>query len=137
MLILNTYITDNSGPARIFTIQKSQPVNNFDIWGFVLWLRPPPIQPITEPGAFLHPGCQLSMGRSYERVGSQMSDVIKPERPRYGSQQRQDKDGNKTRTFLGDAFKRWRPLKAEKNLKTDTEVANFTWTGNIHLGFAH
>lgn len=45
MLILNTGITVNSRPARIFSFQKRQPINNVDVYilCLCLLLRRPPI----------------------------------------------------------------------------------------------
>lgn len=57
-------------------------------------------------------GCQLPPSCSYEHFGSQMSDVTQPERPRHNSQQHPDKDRSKTRFCVGDAFERWKQLKA-------------------------
>ncbi|XP_030281722.1 uncharacterized protein LOC115586642 isoform X5 [Sparus aurata] len=52
-----------------------------------------------------------------------MAEATKSKRPRYESQKRQDKVRGKARVYIGDAFERWRQLKAERNLKTDAELA--------------
>ncbi len=52
-----------------------------------------------------------------------MAEATKPKRPRYESQKRQDKIRGKARVYIGDAFERWRKLKAERDLKTDAELA--------------
>ena len=52
-----------------------------------------------------------------------MVKATKSKRPRYESQKRQDKIRGKARVYIGDAFERWRQLKAERNLKMDAELA--------------
>lgn len=51
-------------------------------------------------------------------------NFIKPERHYYNSQQRHDKVRNKTRLTIGDAFERWRWLKAE-NLEDQCQSCSF------------
>ena len=52
-----------------------------------------------------------------------MVKATKSKGPPYESQKRQDKIRGKARVYVGDAFERWRQLKAERNLKTDAELA--------------
>ena len=88
---------------------------------FLFWPEAPPSTdlPIRKSVVFAHPGCQL--GSNYRSS----CYVPKPKRPRYESELRRDKVRNKTRICIGGAFDRWRRLKAEKNLKTDANVADF------------
>ena len=122
MFISNTYVTDNSTQARIFQFKKRScsPQLMFML-SFFFWPEAPPSTylPITKSVLFRHPGCQLGSNYRSSRY------VPKPKRPRYESELRGDKVRNKTRICIGDAFDRWRRLKAEKNLKTDANVADF------------
>ena len=52
-----------------------------------------------------------------------MAKATKSKRPHYESQKGQDKIRGKARVYIGDAFERWRQLKAERNMKTDAELA--------------
>ena len=52
-----------------------------------------------------------------------MAEATKSKRPRSESQKRRDKIRGKARVCIGDASERWRQLKAERNLKTDAELA--------------
>ena len=58
-----------------------------------------------------------------------MAEATKSKRPHNESQKRQDKIGGKARVYIGDAFERWRQLKAERNLKTDAELATLLLDG--------
>ena len=71
---------------------------------------------------FRHPDCQLGSAAT-NVLDVKMASL--PKRPRYESELRRDKVRNKTRICIGGAFDRWRRLKAEKNLKTDANVADF------------
>ena len=52
-----------------------------------------------------------------------MAKATKSKSPHYESQKGQDKIRGKARVYIGDAFERWRQLKAERNMKTDAELA--------------
>ena len=58
-----------------------------------------------------------------------MAEGTKSKRPCYESQKRQDKIRGKGRVYIGDAFEQWRQLKAERNLKTDAELATLLLDG--------
>lgn len=58
-----------------------------------------------------------------------MSEVTKANRPFYCSQihrnKSQSQKQNKDPGEIGDAFERWRRLKAERNLRTDARITSF------------
>ena len=63
-----------------------------------------------------------------------MAEETKSKRPRYESQKRQDNIQAKARVHIGDAFERWTQLKAERNLKTDAELAALLLDRQVKLG---
>ncbi|XP_051543167.1 uncharacterized protein si:ch211-40k21.5 isoform X6 [Myxocyprinus asiaticus] len=60
-----------------------------------------------------------------KRAGSEITDSTRPKKPRHPSKIHHDQRRSKTRINIGDAFGRWRELKAQKSFKTDAELAHF------------
>jgi len=60
-----------------------------------------------------------------ERSFSEIADSTRPKQPRHPSKKRYDLNYNKKRINIGDAFERWKQLKAQQDFKKNSELAGF------------
>ncbi|XP_048056873.1 forkhead box protein K2 isoform X1 [Megalobrama amblycephala] len=60
-----------------------------------------------------------------KRTESEIAGSSRPKKPRHPSKKLYDLKYNRKRINLGDAFERWKQLKAQKDFKTHAELADF------------
>ncbi|ROJ30558.1 hypothetical protein DPX16_1537 [Anabarilius grahami] len=60
-----------------------------------------------------------------KRTESEIADCTRPKKPRHPSKKLYDLKYNRRRINIGDAFERWKQLKAQKDFKTHSELADF------------
>ncbi|XP_051742272.1 forkhead box protein K2 isoform X2 [Ctenopharyngodon idella] len=60
-----------------------------------------------------------------KRTESEIADSTRPKKPRHPSKKLYDLKYNRKRINIGDAFERWKQLKAQKDFKTHAELADF------------
>jgi len=114
-----------------------KPTNNWSKWTNA-YVKPgnPCRNPCYCFGPCGHAHCRVASSRkntvaimeASERSVSEITlaaDSTRPKQPRHPSKKRYDLNYNKKRINIGDAFERWKQLKAQQDFKKNSELAGF------------